>query len=237
MQLGLMFGFLSKGADGLQIHNKIFEIRITNYFISMNKRLWRDKEMPQSAADDIICDGVFDMERCLTKFKKHYAAIFTGKDFKMLERDGKLIFLTYLVPLINGVGFYHFEPETRDLGKMDLVVDYLKQQFILELKIWRGDSRHEDAYRQLAAYLKSQNTDCGYLLPFDFRKTTPDFRKTSSSRKQRLSRMDVAEEQSSSPFDEAGNTGDDAFSESQWITCEGKRIFDVMLRVGDAEYM
>jgi hypothetical protein len=53
---------------------------------------------------------------------------------------------------------------------MDLVIDFLKQQFILELKIWSGDAKHEDAYEQLAGYLKSKNTDSGYLLTFDFRK-------------------------------------------------------------------
>ena len=34
--------------------------------------------------------------------------------------------------------------------KMDLVVDFLKQQFILEMKLWYGDKRHEEAYDQLA---------------------------------------------------------------------------------------
>jgi hypothetical protein len=114
------------------------------------------------------------MELCLTKFKRHYANIYIGKDIKFLERDGKLIFLTYLIPLINGTGFYHFESATRDNGKMDLVIDYLKQQFILELKIWRGDSKHEDGYTQLANYLASKNIDCGYMLTFDFRKKGDD---------------------------------------------------------------
>jgi hypothetical protein len=140
------------------------------------------------------------MELCLTKFKKHYAEIYTGKDLKFLERDGKLIFLTYLKPLINGAGFYHFESETRDYGKIDLVIDFLKQQFILELKIWYGDSKHESAYEQLAAYLKSKNMDCGYLLTFDFRKKQ-----------------------------------DNEFSENRWIEWDGKRIFDVVLRVGTEE--
>ena len=38
------------------------------------------------------------------------------------------------------------------------------------MKLWYGDSRHEDAYRQLADYLKTKNADCGYLLTFDFRR-------------------------------------------------------------------
>ena len=102
--------------------------------------------------------------------------------------------------MINGNGFYHFETETRDFGKIDVVIDYLKQQFILELKIWGGDSKHQDAYDQLAKYLKSKNIDCGYLLTFDFRKK-----------------------------------GDDSFSENQWVEWDGKRIFDVVLRVGKEE--
>jgi hypothetical protein len=169
-----MFGFLARSTEGLQIHNRIFEIRITDYFIAKNMLKWRENEVAQNPVNEIIKDNVFDMELCLTKFKKHFSEIYTDKDLKFLERDGKLIFLTYLKPLINGMGFYHFESETRDYGKIDLVIDYLKQQFILELKIWYGDSRHEDACEQLANYLKSKNLDSGYLLTFDFRKTRDD---------------------------------------------------------------
>jgi hypothetical protein len=201
IKFGLMFGFLAENdKDGLQIHNRIFEIRIANYFITLQTLGWRENAIAQTPVNDIVKNGVFDMELCLTKFKKHYAEIYTQKDIKFLERDGKLLFLTYLKPLINGFGFYHFESETRDYGKMDLVVDYLKQQFILELKLWYGDKRHEEAYEQLADYLKSKNMSCGYLLTYDFRK-----------------RIDVR------------------FHETKWVEWEGKRIFDVVLSVGEEE--
>jgi hypothetical protein len=193
-----MFCFLAKGTDNkLIIHNKIFEIAITDYFISRNITSPEHINVKDATKSEIIKDNIFDMELCLTKFKKHYAEIYTAKDEKFLERDGKLIFLTYLKPLINGTGFYHFESETRDSGKMELVIDFLRQQFILELKLWDGDSKHEDAYDQLAKYLKSKNTDCGYLLTFDFRKKA-----------------------------------DDNYSDNKWVTCDGKHIFDVVVRVG-----
>jgi len=200
IKFGLMFGFLARGKYGLQIHNKIFEIRITDYFVVTKMLKWRENIIAQNSANEIIKNNVFDMELCLTKFKKHYAEIYTSKDLPFLEKDGKLIFLTYLMPLINGTGFYHFESQTRDYGKIDLVIDFLKQQFILELKIWYGDSKHEDAYEQLANYLKSKNMDSGYLLTFDFRKK-----------------------------------GDESHSENKWIEYDGKRIFDVVLRVGKEE--
>ena len=200
MKIGLMYGFLLRRTDGLQIHNRIFEIRITDYFVAKNLRNWRERSIIQIPVNEIIKGNVFDMELCLTMFKKHYAKIYTAKDVDFLERDGKLIFLTYLMPMINGTGFYHFEPETNEHGKMDLVIDFLKQQFILEIKIWHGYSRHEAAYEQLANYLKSKNMDSGYLLTFDFRQK-----------------------------------GDNCFSENKWIEWDGKRIFDVVLRVGKKE--
>jgi hypothetical protein len=199
VNFGIMFGFLAPDTEMLQVHNKIFEIRITNYFISVKTLEWRD-HIAQSPVNEIVKDNVFDMELCLAKFKMHYSEIYNQNDLKFLERDGKLIFLTYLKPLINNIGFYHFEPETRDYGRIDMIIDYLKQQFILELKIWKGKSRHEEAYDQLAKYLKSKNMNEGYLLTFDFRKK-----------------------------------GDENLEENKWIEWNGKRIFDVVLRVGAIE--
>jgi hypothetical protein len=53
---------------------------------------------------------------------------------------------------------------------MDIVVDIGGEQFIVELKIWRGEQEHSRAYDQLAGYLESKGTARGYLLTFDFRK-------------------------------------------------------------------
>jgi hypothetical protein len=50
--------------------------------------------------------------------------------------------LSYLKPLINGRGFYHVESETRNLRRMDIVVVYGKEQFIIELKLWNGEGEH-----------------------------------------------------------------------------------------------
>jgi len=200
IKIGLMFCFLAKNDSKLAVHNKIFEIAITDYFISRNRTTPRYKNVKDASKNEIITDNIFDMELCLKKFRKHYSEIYTDEDLNFLERDGKLIFLTYLKPLINGIGFYHFEAETRDHGKMDLVVDFLKQQFILEMKLWYGDKRHEEAYGQLTKYLKSKNMDCGYLLTFDFRKKR-----------------------------------DPASHEAKWVNFDGKRIFDVVVRVGNSD--
>ncbi|MCL2158108.1 MAG: GxxExxY protein, partial [Oscillospiraceae bacterium] len=62
--------------------------------------------------------------------------------------------------------------------RIDIVVEYEGEQFVIELKIWHGAKAHEKAYEQLANYLKIKNADAGYLLTFDFRKEASKERKS-----------------------------------------------------------
>jgi hypothetical protein len=110
------------------------------------------------------------MELCLRKFAEHYAEIYNQGDTEFLERHGRLLFLSYLKPLINNQGFYHIESEFTDLRRMDIVVDFGREQFIIELKLWRGEASHAEGYAQLCGYLESKRADVGYMLTFDFRR-------------------------------------------------------------------
>ena len=91
-------------------------------------------------------------------------------DEPFLEKQGRLLFLTFLKPIINGVGFYYVEPQTRDNRRMDLVVNYGKQEFVIELKIWHGTKYEERGRDQLASYLETRGLEEGYLVTFDFSK-------------------------------------------------------------------
>ena len=51
---------------------------------------------------------------------------------------------------------------------MDVVVDYLGKQYVVELKIWRGQAYHKEGELQLSAYLDSMHLDHGYMLTFNF---------------------------------------------------------------------
>jgi hypothetical protein len=168
IKMGFIYGFLTKNENRVFIANKIFEIRITNYFISKDSRT--KKKVRGVFRDDVIRDGIFDMELALRKFAEHYLEIFGGRNLEFIEDEGRIIFLMYLIPLINGQGFYHIESQLLDLRRMDIVVDFGRDQFIIELKIWHGGSKHQEAYEQLLGYMDSKNASTGYLLTFDFRK-------------------------------------------------------------------
>jgi hypothetical protein len=110
------------------------------------------------------------MQLTIEKFAQHYYEMYRDSKKTFIENECRMLFLTYLAPLINGGGFCHVESETRNARRMDLIVDYGADQFIVELKLWYGEVSHEKALDLIAGYLDSKNKDTGYLLTFDFRK-------------------------------------------------------------------
>ena len=73
-------------------------------------------------------------------------------------------------PIINGTGNYYIEAQTRDQTRTDMIVDYLGQQYIIELKIWRGERYNTNGEKQISEYLDYWNLDTGYMLSFNFNK-------------------------------------------------------------------
>jgi hypothetical protein len=171
IDLGAMYGILAKHQGKTAVSNRVFEIIISEYFVSKNETANHRNKITNVLREDVVgAEGRFDMELCLTKFAEHYAQIFSEKNAEFFERHGRLLFLTYLKPLINGNGFYHIESETRNQRRMDIVVDYGKDEFILELKIWHGEAACAKAFAQILDYMRQKNADTGYLLTFDFRR-------------------------------------------------------------------
>ena len=176
-----MYGYIKKGHNGSEkavVSNKIFNTRLSYYFVAKdldNKR--EGYRRPGVIYQDVINGNTFDMEMCIRKFAEHYEEVYAREDEAFIERHGRLIFLTYLKPLLNGQGFYHTESQFTDMRRMDIVVDFGNDQFIVELKIWRGEACKEKAYDQLLGYMETKKAKEGYLLTFDFRKEKNRMRK------------------------------------------------------------
>jgi hypothetical protein len=167
IQLGVMFGILTKRGTATVISNKIFEVVITNYFIYQQKS--SVQTIPCDVHTQVIHDGHFDMALCMQKFASYFQEIFIMKPGRhLLESECRMVFLIYIKSLLNGVGFYHIESQTTDDKRMDLVVNYQKEEFIIELKTWHGEQKHQEAYGQLLGYMNSRRHNKGYLMTFDF---------------------------------------------------------------------
>ena len=169
--LALMFGFVKQDGMALAISCRLFETWLYNYFISQEKQ---SPAFLQGVADRarFVSNGVIDMPHLLERFVEHMRQTFSlDKDHKFLEENARQIFLTYLRPIINGIGSYHIEEQTRDHERMDVVIDYLGKQYVVELKIWRGNAYNERGEEQLCRYLQHFNLSTGYLLSFCFNKS------------------------------------------------------------------
>ena len=165
VQLGVMFGILTEHEGSIAVSNIIFEVYLYNYFSSMEEVKNENISVNKS---QFIKDGKLDMPHILTKFQEIMKAEYRTEDGKFLEQQGRLLFLCFLKPIINGSGFYYVEPETRNNTRMDIVVTYGKEEHIIELKLWHGDQYRKDGIEQLERYLDSRNNETGYLVSFSF---------------------------------------------------------------------
>ena len=151
----------------VRIHNIIFEEVLNNYFIA--EKSIADLGKPRFEFN-YVHEGQLDMEMVISRFADLMHEEYRESTVPFLEREGRLLFLTFLKPVINGTGFYYVEPQTRNNNRMDLVVNYGRKEFVVELKIWRGEKYEERGRDQLAGYLATRGLDEGYLITFDFSK-------------------------------------------------------------------
>ncbi|MDE7273079.1 MAG: ATP-binding protein [Lachnospiraceae bacterium] len=169
ISLGLMFGFLKEEDGRVSIANRMFELCLLNLFMAEESG---SDVYAQGGSDRIgfIKDNMLDMTLVLKKFVEYFNEICSQKDAKFIEKYGRKIFLIYLKPIINGTGNYYIEAQTRDERRTDVIVDYLGEQFIVELKIWHGSEYNERGEKQLTDYLDYYHKDIGYMLSFNFNK-------------------------------------------------------------------
>lgn len=117
-----------------------------------------------------IQDGHLNMKLVLEKFILHFEELYGDRNQAFLEEDGRRYFLLYLKPIINGTGNYYIESQTRNMERTDVIVDYCGEQFVIELKIWRGNAYKERGEEQLSGYLDYYRLKKGYMLSFNFNK-------------------------------------------------------------------
>ncbi len=138
-----MFGYIVNAEGSIQVANRIFEMRLYNLFLSEEELSSTIYDRAQDSKSKFIKNGRLDMDLVIEKFTEYFHDIYGKQEEKFLEEYGRKFFLLYLKPIINGVGNYYIEAQTRDARRTDVIIDYLGEQFIVELKIWRGNEYNE----------------------------------------------------------------------------------------------
>ena len=166
INLGLTFGYFKNVEGKVKISNRIFEQRLYNYFSYEVESI--ASLSGYNIKSNFIKGNGLDIEKILLSFQQFMKEQYSKRDEKFLERHGRLLFLAFIKPIINGVGFDFKEPQTSEEKRLDVVIVYNNHKYIIELKIWRGDSYYQKGLKQLADYLEDNKQDKGYLLVFDF---------------------------------------------------------------------
>ncbi len=104
----------------------------------------------------------------LEKFVEFFDDVYGDREQKFYEEDGRRYFMLYLRPIINGEGNYYIESRTRNSERTDMIIDYRGEQFIIEMKLWRGDAYNTRGEEQLSHYLEYYHLQKGYMLSFNF---------------------------------------------------------------------
>ena len=170
IHIGTMFGFVREVNGTVAVANRIFEMRLYNYFLSeelMNSVMYQAASLDKN---QFVQGGFLDMDKVLHKFVEHFTDIYADSDDKFIEENGRRLFLLYLKPIINGTGNYYIEARTRDLRRTDVIIDYLGRQSIVEMKIWHGNEYNKRGEKQLLGYLEDYHLEKGYMLSFNFNK-------------------------------------------------------------------
>lgn len=168
VDIGSMFGFIVDRNGQVAIANRIFETQLYNFFLAVERKENNKAGDALPDRNQFIKSGMLDMDMVMKKFYEYYESLSEPEDEVFVEKYGRKLFLLYLRPIINGTGNYYIEDQSRTKYRTDVVVDYKGQQYIIELKIWRGEEYNRRGEEQLFSYLDAYGQKRGYLLSFCF---------------------------------------------------------------------
>ncbi len=176
IEIGIVYGIFAPNgghADRLQIHNRVYRELLANY-MSFKVLLTLDTNGATYQGRYLLDDNRLDIEKILRAFQKFMQEEYSKKDTNFVEREGRLIFLAFLKPILNGQGYAFKEPQVSEEKRLDVVITFFEHKYVAELKIWYGETAHEKGLIQLSDYLDRQHLDTGFLLIFDRTRQYPN---------------------------------------------------------------
>ena len=152
----------------VKIHNKIFEEKITNYLIAKSETETFYSPVSTTQEPYIKNDGRLDIEKLLLKFQEVIKEKYSNSDLlksdEFLEKDLRLLFLVFIKPVINGLGFSFKEVEIGAEKRLDIIITFKDEKFIVELKLWYGQKYHDEGKSRLKKYMHAESVHKGYML-------------------------------------------------------------------------
>jgi hypothetical protein len=167
INLGILYGIFKRDSEFCEINNRIFEQKIYEHILT-GKLISGQVPYQNDFEEGFFNGDSLNFKYILLRFQQFMKENYSHKDNEFIEREGRLIFMSFLRPIINGKGYEFKEPVVGDERRMDIVVTFNNQRNVIELKKWYGESYHQKGLQQLSDYLNIYSLKEGYLLIFDF---------------------------------------------------------------------
>ena len=171
------YGIIAAGSDGTcEIANLIYYHRIIQAFqppINGLEHEYFSDDSSSNFLDFLTHDGNIQMQPLLDNFQSFISR--AGHRILQVPQTpqefvGQYLLYTYLDQFVRLVrGTMYLEVQT-GRGRIDLLILHNQRKYIVETKIWEGESLYQAGKKQLAAYLKSEEAVEGYYIVFDHRK-------------------------------------------------------------------
>lgn len=170
------YGVVKASFDGLcEIANPIYQYRIVRAFqplINGLERQYLPEDTRAGFFDYLTPDGKINMRELMKNFRSFIARV----GYRILEVPetpqefvGQSLLFGYLDTFVRLVGGMMYLEVRTGRGRMDLIILHKGEKYIVETKIWEGESLYGAGKRQLAEYLKLEDTSEGYYVVFDYR--------------------------------------------------------------------
>jgi hypothetical protein len=170
ISLGELYGFIKQENNRCKIQNRIFEQYIYNHLTSIKTRESENLSSYNFRDKFLTPENGLDFEKVILSYQRFMKEQYSNKDEKFIEQHGRLLFLAFIKPIINGVGFDFKEVQVSQEKRLDVVVTYNNYKYITELKIWHGEEYHKAGINQLCEYLNIHSMNKGYLVIYNFNK-------------------------------------------------------------------
>lgn len=168
-----MYGIISETAEGnCQVANPIYERVLIDHFTPFEIGLSADILVNDHDFRPYAAAGALQMVTILSHFRQFVER--RGREaFKVTampqEATGQYLLSAYLDVLMRQVGSETFVEVPSGPGRLDLIVVYQGQRYVVETKIWRGKAEFDKGVQQLADYLETENVQEGYFVVFHAR--------------------------------------------------------------------
>lgn len=171
------YGIIAEGSDGMcEIVNPIYHHRIIQAFqppINGLEDEYFSDDSSSNFLDFLTHDGNIQMQPLLDNFQN----FITRAGHRILqvpqtpqEFVGQYLLFTYLDQFVRLIGGTMYLEVQTGRGRIDLLILHNQRKYIVETKIWEGESLYQAGKKQLATYLKLEEAVEGYYIVFDHRK-------------------------------------------------------------------